>query len=120
MAASVESEKEQANIYLFKANNRNTGKKCEICSKLTIETPERHLCQILFFVFALKAKRFALAGFLDHLLLLLHFSGIRCKECFTDHRTANTIQLLVAIKKTSLVYYFSEQSAAKGNSPEAT
>ena len=26
-----------ANIYLFKANKRNTGKGCEICSKLTIK-----------------------------------------------------------------------------------
>ena len=30
-----------ANIYLFKFNNRNR-KRCEICSKLTIKTPERH------------------------------------------------------------------------------
>ena len=29
------------NIYLFKVNNRSTRKRCEICSKLTIETPER-------------------------------------------------------------------------------
>ena len=29
------------NIYLFKVNNRNTRKKCEICSKSTIKTPER-------------------------------------------------------------------------------
>ena len=28
-------------IYLFKDNNRNTRKKCEICLKLTIKTPER-------------------------------------------------------------------------------
>ena len=28
-------------IYLFKANNRNTRKRCEICSKLTIKTPEQ-------------------------------------------------------------------------------
>ena len=27
----------QANIYLFKVNNRNTRKRCEICSKLTIK-----------------------------------------------------------------------------------
>ena len=32
-----------ANIYLFKVNNRNTGKSCEICSELTVEKPER--CQ---------------------------------------------------------------------------
>ena len=29
-----------ASIYLLKVNNRNTRKKCEICSKLTIKTPE--------------------------------------------------------------------------------
>ena len=28
-------------IYLFKVNNRNTRARCEICSKLTIKTPER-------------------------------------------------------------------------------
>ena len=30
-----------ANIYLFKANNRKTRKRSEICSKLTIKSPER-------------------------------------------------------------------------------
>ena len=28
-------------IYMFKVNNRNTRTSCEICSKLTIKTPER-------------------------------------------------------------------------------
>ena len=28
------------NIYLFKVNNRNTRKRCEICSKLTIKTSD--------------------------------------------------------------------------------
>ena len=27
--------------YMLKINNRNTRKRCEICSKLTIKTPER-------------------------------------------------------------------------------
>ena len=31
-----------ANIYMFKVNNRNTKKKCGICSELTIKTPEQH------------------------------------------------------------------------------
>ena len=31
-----------ANIYLYKVNNRNTRKRCEIYSNLTIKTPERH------------------------------------------------------------------------------
>ena len=30
------------NIYFFKINNRNAIKKCEICSKVTIKTPEQH------------------------------------------------------------------------------
>ena len=30
-----------ANIYLFKVDNINTRKRCEICSKLRIKTPER-------------------------------------------------------------------------------
>ena len=30
-----------AGIYLIKVNNRNTRNRCEICSKLTIKTPER-------------------------------------------------------------------------------
>ena len=29
-----------ASIYLFKVSNRNTIKRCKICSKLTIKTPE--------------------------------------------------------------------------------
>ena len=32
-----------ANIYLFKVNNRNARKRYEICSELTIKTPERRL-----------------------------------------------------------------------------
>ena len=32
-----------ANIYLFKVDNRNARKRCEICSNVTIKTPEgRH------------------------------------------------------------------------------
>ena len=31
-----------ANIYLFKVSNRNTRKKCKICKKLTMKTPEQH------------------------------------------------------------------------------
>ena len=30
-----------ANIYLFKVNDGNSGKRCEIYSKLTIKMPER-------------------------------------------------------------------------------
>ena len=30
-----------ANIYLFKVNNRNPRKRCQICSELTTKTPEQ-------------------------------------------------------------------------------
>ena len=30
-----------ANIYLLKVNNRNTSKRCEICSNLSMKTSER-------------------------------------------------------------------------------
>ena len=32
-----------ARNYMFKVSNRNTRTRCEICSKLTIKTPERRL-----------------------------------------------------------------------------
>ena len=38
-----------ANIHLFKVNNRNT-RRCEICSKLTIKTPERSLRRHLIII----------------------------------------------------------------------
>ena len=31
-----------AGNYMFKIKNRNTRTRCEICSKLTIKTPEQH------------------------------------------------------------------------------
>ena len=40
-----------ASIYLLKVNNRNTRTWCEICSKLTIKTPERrHWCRSGVFI----------------------------------------------------------------------
>ena len=35
------SKHNPVNSYLFEFNTRNTRKRCEICSKLTIKTPER-------------------------------------------------------------------------------
>ena len=35
-----------AGIYLLKVNNRNTRTRCEICSKLTIKTPERRKVKV--------------------------------------------------------------------------
>ena len=39
-----------ANIYLFKVSNRNSWKRCEICSKLTIKIPERQKSVVDFVV----------------------------------------------------------------------
>ena len=33
-----------SSIYLLKVNNRNTRASCEICSELTVKTPERRHC----------------------------------------------------------------------------
>ena len=41
------SKKNTANIYLFKVNKRNSRKRCEICSKLTIKTPGRRHCLLI-------------------------------------------------------------------------
>ena len=38
-----------AGNYLLKVNNRSTRARCEICSKLTIKTPERRLVFIVNF-----------------------------------------------------------------------
>ena len=34
------------NIYLFKVNRRNWRKRCELYSKLTVNTPERHVIDV--------------------------------------------------------------------------
>ena len=39
-----------ANIYWFKVNNKNIRKRCTICSKLTIKTPERRQWRLLVFL----------------------------------------------------------------------
>ena len=38
-------EHSPANSCFFKVSNRNTRKRYEICSKLTIKSPERRQCQ---------------------------------------------------------------------------
>ena len=40
-----------ANIYLFKVNSRIARKRCEICSKVTIKTPERRRSVIFIVTF---------------------------------------------------------------------
>ena len=38
-----------ANIYLLKVNNRSKRKRCQICSKLAIKSPERRLTSFWWF-----------------------------------------------------------------------
>ena len=59
-----------ANIYLFKVTNRNTRKRCKICSKLTIKTSKRsNWCCSGVFIF--KFERI-LHLFLVFLLMILN------------------------------------------------
>ena len=53
----------------FKVNNKNTRKRCEMCSKLTIKTPERHYWHSygIFIIF-----EYILLLFLVFLLLTLN------------------------------------------------
>ena len=41
ISQSLSFNRVPANFYWFKVNSRNTTKRCEICSKLTIKTPQR-------------------------------------------------------------------------------
>ena len=46
-----------AGIYMFKVNNRNTRTRFEICSKLTIKTPERRQWgKLLLFTFVYRVR----------------------------------------------------------------
>ena len=47
---SIEWANIQANIYMFKVNNKNARVRCEICSKLTIKTERRHWCRSNVFI----------------------------------------------------------------------
>ena len=66
-----------AGICLVKVNNRNTRKRCEICAKLTIKTPERrqwrctywpyfeHISHLVLVFLLLSLSRKTLAGLLE-------------------------------------------------------
>ena len=67
-----------ANIYLFKINNKNTRKTCEICSKLTTKTAEwrhwrrsgvfvinsEHISHLVLVLLLLTLKTLMLAGYI--------------------------------------------------------
>ena len=64
-------------IYLLKVNKRNTRTRCEICSKLTIKTPERHRW---LNVLSNNSTNFCLASlfpFFSQCYLIIHFPSKR-------------------------------------------
>ena len=84
-------------IYLFKFNNGNTRKRCEICSKLTIKTPKRRQTTYFtpFLVFLLLTlNKWMLAGCVTSLISLncisfwfrfpLAYTRDRFKTCQTS------------------------------------
>ena len=59
-----------AGNYIFKVNNRNTRTRCEICSKLTIKTPERRQERLNFGVFIVNFEH------ISYLVLVLLLSTL--------------------------------------------
>ena len=55
---SLFAKKLTANFYLFKVNNGNTRKKCEICSLLTLKTTERRRTGDVVLVFLLYLRTY--------------------------------------------------------------
>ena len=52
--AAIQEKYIPANIYLFNVDKRRTRKRVEICSKLTIKTPEqRHYVVLVFLLLTL-------------------------------------------------------------------
>ena len=69
-----QNEANPANIYFFKVKNRNAWKSCEICSKLTIRTPERRQwikCQSTIFDKEVQSNSTGGVNKVDPLLVIL-------------------------------------------------
>ena len=80
-----------ANKYLVKAGNTSTGKRCELCSKLTIKTLKRHHDVVLvsvvdlFLVFILLTlNRLMLAVYSFHLCLTIMDALISTRNWSSD------------------------------------
>ena len=73
-----------------------------------------------FVAFTWKANRFVLAGFLNlfiHDFLFRNTGEFGAKKYFTDHQTANTIQLFVALKWTFSGLFFDWKSRREEQVP---
>ena len=85
----VTSKKYPANIYLFKVKQWNSRKRCEICLKLTIKTPEqRHWRRSG--VFTVNFEH------ISHLFLLFLSLTLKKKNCSWDYLTKNCNSLPIS------------------------
>ena len=97
-----------ANIYLFKVSNRNTRKRCEICSNVAIKTPERrHWCRSGVFIvnFEQISHRFLV-------FLLLTLSMLLCAGFSWVHGKSNIKSLKLRLS-TALLEMTSSNSTVK-------
>ena len=113
-----ETSRLQACIKLLKANNGNTTEMCEICSKLSIKTPERGYFDVLIANF----KNIRDISSLTSLLTLNRFktlcwcftnrAGVNFKKCKCQHGPIQTkskschILLFLLLKSTFQLNHF--------------
>ena len=65
-------------IYMFKVNNRNTRTRCEICSKLTIKTLERHHYKVL--EVNLRRRKWFINGSYDYIAHVILITAWLCNS----------------------------------------
>ena len=76
--------------YMFKVNNRNTRARCEICSKLTIKTPERrhgvfivnfeHISHLVLVFLLLTLSRYMLIGYYVKKVVLFLYAKTKSEK----------------------------------------
>ena len=106
-----ESKYYPANIYVFKVNKRNIRKNCDICSKLTIKTPERRHWR-RFVVFIVNFEHI-LHLFLVFLLLTLKQHGTIIGTYYSSMEAVNVSWILCAIINDGSVIYSLAQNICR-------
>ena len=76
--------------YMFKVNNRNTRARCEICSKLTIKTPERrhgafivnfeHISHLVLVFLLLTLSRYMVIGYYVKKVVLFLYAKTKSEK----------------------------------------
>ena len=96
---------------MFKVNNRNTRRRCEICSKLTIKTPERrhvfivnfkHISHLVLVFLLLTLSRIVLSNL--ELLKICFFTPTTTTTTTTTRKTLNSQNSTVV--KVGYIYFF--------------